>query len=157
RYTVRSLAIAFPMFGALCVSAPYLLVAWLGEKPPDSVEIVILLSAAFAVSMSTGVAMTLAMSDGRPGLVAQTAALVVVLNLGAPVAAAPLFGLWGVLVAAVVAEVLASAVFLYRFHRRYALRWSDFSAAVGQPLAVMLLAAIPFGLWYLLAGAIPDS
>jgi O-antigen/teichoic acid export membrane protein len=157
RYTVRSLAIALPMFGALCVSAPYLLVAWLGEKPPDSVEIVILLSAAFAVSMATGVAMTLAMSDGRPGLVARTATLLVVLNLGATIAAAPLFGLWGVLIATVAAEVVASAVFLLLFHRRYSLRWSDFSAAVAQPLAVTLLAAVPFGLWYLLAGSTPDS
>jgi O-antigen/teichoic acid export membrane protein len=157
RFTVRSLAIALPMFGALCVSIPYLLVAWLGQTPPNSVEIVILLSVSFAVSMSTGVAMTLVVSDGHPGLVAQTATLVVVLNLTATLVAAPLFGLWGVLIATVAAEVVASAVFLVRFHRRYALPARDFSRAVMGPLTLTLVAAIPFGLWYLLAGTVPDS
>jgi O-antigen/teichoic acid export membrane protein len=158
RYTVRSLAIALPMFGALCVSAPYLLVAWLGERPPDSVETVVLLSAAFAVSMSTGVAMTLTVSDGHPGLVAQTAAIVVVLNIAGTLVAAPLFGLWGVLVATVAAEMVAGAIFIFRFHRRYSLGAGDFSKAVLRPLTVTLVTAVPFGLWYLLfAGELPDS
>ena len=34
RYTQRTLAIALPLFGALCVSCPFLLVAWLGERRP---------------------------------------------------------------------------------------------------------------------------
>jgi O-antigen/teichoic acid export membrane protein len=157
RFTVRSMAIALPMFGALCVSIPYLLVAWLGEAPPNSVEIVILLSVAFAVSMSTGVAMTLVVSDGHPGLVAQTATLVVVLNITATLVAAPIFGLWGVLIATVAAELVASTVFLVRFHRRYGLRAADFSRAVVGPLTVTLTAAVPFGLWYLLAGSVPSS
>lgn len=157
RYTIRSLAIALPMFGALCVSVPYLLVAWLGETPPNSVEIVILLSVAFSVSMGTGVAMTLVVSDGHPGLVAQTATLVVVLNLAATIAAAPLFGLWGVLIATVAAEIVASAVFLIRFHRRYSLGGSAFWEAVAEPLTVTLVAAIPFALWYVLVGTVPDS
>ncbi|MGH3429954.1 MAG: oligosaccharide flippase family protein, partial [Mycobacteriales bacterium] len=58
RYTVRSLAIAFPLFGTICVSAPYLLTGWLGEIPAESVQIIALLSVSYAVSMTTGVAMT---------------------------------------------------------------------------------------------------
>ena len=71
RYTVRTLAIALPMFGALCVGAPYLIVAWLGEIPPDTVQIIVLLSLTYAVGMATGVAMTLAMGDRHPGMVAR--------------------------------------------------------------------------------------
>lgn len=152
RYTVRSLAIAFPLFGAICVSAPYLLAGWLGEIPPDSVTIIVLLSFSFAVSLTTGVAMTLVVADGHPGLVAQTAVLVVVLNLSATLLAAPIFGLWGVLVATVLAEILASAIFLVRFHRRYELGSRAFLESVGRPAAVALLAAVPFALWYLLGG-----
>lgn len=157
RYTVRSLAIALPMFGAVCVSAPYLLVAWLGQIPPDSVQIIVLLSLSFAVSMATGVAMTLTMSDGRPGLVAQTAILVVTLNVAATLAAAPLFGLWGVLIATVVAEVVASIVFLVRFNRRYALGFGVLAEGVAWPAAVTLLTALPFALWYLAGGPVPDE
>lgn len=152
RYTVRSLAIAFPLFGAVCVAAPYLLAAWLGEIPPDSVTIIVLLSVSFAVSLTTGVAMTLIVSDGHPGIVAQTAILVVALNVGATLAAAPIFGLWGVLVATVAAEIVASVVFLIRFHRRYGLGARPFLESVGRPAGVALLAGLPFGLWYLLGG-----
>jgi O-antigen/teichoic acid export membrane protein len=157
RYTVRSLAIALPMFGAVCVSAPYLLVAWLGEIPPDSVEIIVLLSVSFAVSMATGVAMTLAMSDGRPGLVAQTAIMVVVLNLAGTVVAAPIFGLWGVLIATVAAELIASVVFMVRFNRRYGLGARALAGGIAAPAAVAVLAALPAAVWYLTGAAIPDE
>jgi O-antigen/teichoic acid export membrane protein len=152
RYSVRSLSIAWPLLGALCVGAPYLLYAWLGESPPDTVSIIALLSLAFAVSLSTGVAMTLVVSDGHPGVVAQTAAIVVTLNLAATLVAAPVFGLWGVLIATVAADVVASAIFLVRFHRRYGLPARAFFEAVGPPAAVTLLSALPFTFWYLLVG-----
>jgi len=157
RYTPRSLAIALPMFGAVCVSVPYLLVAWLNEIPPESVQIIILLSFSFAVSLVTGVAMTLVVSDGDPGLVAQTAALVVVLNLAGTLIAAPIFGLWGVLIGTVLAEVIASSVFLVRFHRRYELRMAPFWDAVVRPVAVSLGLAVPFAAWYVAGGPIAST
>lgn len=158
RYTVRSLAIALPLFGAVCVSAPYLLQAWLNEIPDESVQIICLLSFSFAVNMTTGVAMTLVVSDGAPGLVAQTATMLVVLNVAATLAAAPIFGLWGVLIATVLAQVLASGVFLVRWHRRYSLGMRTYFEAVGKPSAVVFGAALPFALWYLFGnGAIPDG
>lgn len=157
RYTQRTLSIALPLFGALCVSCPFLLVAWLGERPPETDQIVVLLSVAFSCSLTTGVAMTLVMSDGHPGLVAQTAFLVVVLNVSSTLIVAPIFGLWGVLVATVVAEVTASSVFLYRFHRRYGFGWRDFRIAVGPPAILTLLVALPFAAVYLLGVQIPDS
>lgn len=152
RYTVRSLAIALPLFGAVCVSAPYLLQAWLNEIPHESVQIICLLSLSFAVNMTTGVAMTLVVSDGAPGLVAQTATLLVVLNVAATLAAAPVFGLWGVLVATVAAQIAASSIFLIRFHRRYSLGMRPYFEAVAKPAGVAFGAAVPFAFWYLLGG-----
>lgn len=157
RYTVRTLAIALPIFGSLSVGAPYLLVAWLGELPPDTVSIIVLLATTYAVAMTTGVAMTLTMSDGHPGVVAQTAVIVVVLNVSATLAAAPLFGIWGVLLATVGAQIVSSAIFLVRFLRRYALRAPDFLDAVGLPVAVTLVAALPFAAWYFVAPEIPSG
>lgn len=157
RYTQRSLAIALPLFGVLCVSCPFLLVAWLGQLPPDTEQIVVLLSFAFAASLTTGVAMTLVMADGDPGLVAQTAVLVVVLNVGSTLIVAPIFGLWGVLIATCAAEITASSVFLVRFHRRYGFGWRDFARAVGPPAALTLLAAVPFALVYAAGVEVPSE
>jgi O-antigen/teichoic acid export membrane protein len=152
RYTVRSLAIAFPLFGAVCVGAPYLLEAWLNEVPPDAVPVIALLSLAFAINLTTGVAMTLIVADGYPGVVAQTALLLVVLNIGATLIAAPVFGFWGVLLATVGAQIVVSAIFMVRFHRRYGLGYGSFLDAVAKPAAVTLGVAVPFVLWYLLDG-----
>ena len=157
RYTQRSLSIALPMLGGLCVSCPFLLVAWLGEMPPDTAQIVVLLSIAFSVSLTTGVAMTLVMSDGDPGMVAQTAILVVVLNVASTIAVAPIFGLWGVLIATVGAEITASSVFLVRFHRRYGFSWRDFRRAVGVPATVAVLAALPFAALYAIGVTVPTT
>jgi O-antigen/teichoic acid export membrane protein len=157
RYSVRSLSIALPMFGALCVSVPYVFTVWIGEVPPDTVTIVILLSVTFGINMTTGVPMTLVVSDGHPGVVAQTAVLLVVLNIGATIVAAPLFGLWGVLLATVGAQLVVSAIFLVRFGRRYSFSRDVFSRALSAPLAMTLLVAVPFVLWYLLAGTIPEE
>jgi O-antigen/teichoic acid export membrane protein len=157
RYSVRSLSIALPLFGALCVSVPYVFVLWLGEIPPDTVEIVILLSLTFAVNMTTGVPMTLVVSDGHPGVVAQTAVLLVILNISATIVAAPLFGLWGVLLATVAAQLVVSTIFMIRFGRRYSFPRSVFAEALTAPLALTLLAAVPFALWYVFVGTIPDE
>jgi O-antigen/teichoic acid export membrane protein len=157
RYSVRSLSIALPLFGALCVSVPYVFVLWLGEIPPDTVEIVILLSLTFAVNMTTGVPMTLVVSDGHPGVVAQTAVLLVILNISATIVAAPLFGLWGVLLATVAAQLAVSTIFLIRFGRRYSFQASVFSEALTAPIVLTLLAAVPFALWYLFVGTIPET
>jgi O-antigen/teichoic acid export membrane protein len=157
RYSVRSLSIALPMFGTLCVSIPYLFVVWLGEVPPDSAAIVVLLSVTFGVNMTTGVPMTLVVSDGHPGVVAQTAVVLVVLNVAATIALAPIFGLWGVLLGTVAAQVIVSTTFLIRFGRRYTLRAKAFADALAAPIAMTLLVAVPFALWYLLAGSVPDS
>ena len=73
-------------------------------------------------------------------------------SIAATLAAAPVFGLWGVLVATVAADVIASAVFLIRFHHRYGLPIRVFFEAVGPPGAVTLASAVPFLLWYLLIG-----
>jgi O-antigen/teichoic acid export membrane protein len=96
--------------------------------------------------------MTLIVADGYPGIVAQTATLVVVLNITATLIAAPIFGLWGVLLATIGAELVVSAIFLVRFHRRYQLSARPFLESVARPAAVALGAAIPFALWYLLGG-----
>jgi O-antigen/teichoic acid export membrane protein len=157
RYSVRSLSIALPMFGALCVGIPYLFVAWLGKVPPDSVAIVILLSVTFGVNLTTGVPMTLTVSDGHPGIVAQTAVLLVVLNVAATVALAPIFGLWGVLLGTVAAQLMVSVIFLVRFGRRYSLPGGAFAAALVAPISLTLLAAIPFAVWYLIGGELPSS
>ena len=129
----------------------------MGSSHPDTNAVIVLLATAFAVSLSTGVAMTLVVSDGHPGLVAQTAAMVVVLNIGATLLAAPLFGLWGVLVATVAAEVTVTIIFLVRFHRRYSIGRAVFVRAVSGPVAISAGVAVPFALWYAVGGAVPST
>jgi len=151
-YTQRSVALAFPIFGVACVSAPYLLVAWLGSSPGEAELIVVALSCAFAVNIVTGVGMTLTMSDGRPGLVAKTAVFTAVLNVVATVALAPLFGLWGILAGTMLAEVLGSLVQVAVFHRTYKVPARDLAVAALPPALLAVGLALPFVAWYAIAG-----
>src|SRR5262249_18012621 len=55
------------------------------------------------------------------------------------------------------AQLVVSTIFMVRFGRRYSFPASVFSEALSAPMAVTLLAAVPFALWYLVAGTIPDG
>lgn len=155
RYTLRSVSIAFPLFVASCIGAPFLFAAWLGEAPEEAASILVMLTVASFVNVSSGVAHTLTLADGRAGLVAATAGLSAAANLVLTVAFAPLFGLWGVLAGTVVAMTVAALVFLHRFHRLFDLSWRDYARAVGPPTAVALGLAVPFGAFDLLVGSAP--
>lgn len=157
RYTKPSVAVAFPLFGLACVSAPFLLVAWLGESPGASELVVVVLSAAYFVNITTGVASTVAISDGRPGEVAWTSAVTALLNVAGTVALAPFFGIWGVVGATFLAVTAGSALFLARFHRIYGLPLRDLLRSAGPPAGLAIALALPFAVWHAVIGASADA
>ncbi len=157
RYTQRSVAVAFPLFGLACVSAPYLLVAWLGEAPGASELILVVLSAAYFVNIVTGVASTVAISDGRPGEVAWTSAVAALLNVAGTLALAPFFGIWGVIGATFLAITTGSALFQVRFHRIYAVPLRDLLRSAGPPAALAIVLALPFAAWYATVGVSAEN
>ncbi len=154
RYTERSVAISFPLFALGCLTAPYLLHAWLGRVPADAPAILVAVALAYALNLTTGVASTTALADGQAGMVATNAVLAAVLNVALTVALAPVFGLWGVLAGTFAALTFASGLFIVRFHRRYGLPARLFGQAVGSPLALASALALPFVLVDLLVGGV---
>lgn len=157
RYTLRSVSIAFPMLCATCLSAPYLLMAWLGEVSEHSELIVLLLSAAYLGSVITLVPNTLVTADGRPGTWARATTGMAVLNILLTIALAPLLGTWGVLLGTFGALTIGNAAFVWVFHRLYDLPRSDLVAAAARPAALALALMVPFGSYYLFADPIPES
>ena len=157
-YTRKSLSVGLPLFGIACVTAPYLLPAWLDETPADSVPVLVLLAVAWFVNMLTAVPYVLLQSDGRPGLTASTTLLMAALNVAFTVALAPLFGLWGVLGGTIAAVTVGTIVLLVRFHRIYDSPLDDLLSSAGPPIALVVGLAAPFALWYLLPGTdAPDD
>jgi O-antigen/teichoic acid export membrane protein len=156
-YTLRSASISIPIFVGTCISAPYLLVVWLGEAPPDSVVILLLLCGAQIGSVLSVIAQTLANSDGRPEIPAKAAVFAAALNVALTLALAPLFGLWGVLLGTLVALTIGSLMLLRSFHRQYGFRASTFTRAVWPPARLTLLLAMPYVVWWVVAGTTPTS
>lgn len=144
RYTLRSSAIAFPLFMLASVAAPFLLVAWLGRAPGDSELLVPFLTAAYLVNITTGVGSTIAIGAGSPGMVSVNLVLVAALNVALTIALAPWFGLWGVVTATFVAIAAGSVLFTARFLRLFELPWRDFLAGVWPPGALAVGLALPF-------------
>lgn len=154
RYTLRSCAIAFPLFMLASVSAPFLLIAWLGEAPDDSVLLISVLTLAYLVNITTGIGSTITIGAGHPGMVSSNSALVAGANIVLTAALAPLFGLWGVVGATFFAVTVGSLRFTQRFLALFDLPWRDFLAsvlptgalAIGlslPPAAVALLVGVP--------------
>jgi O-antigen/teichoic acid export membrane protein len=143
RYTLRSCAIAFPLFMLASVSAPFLLVAWLGRAPGDSALIVPLLTLAYVANFTTGAGSTISISAGHPGMVSANSLLIAVLNVALTVALAPWLGLWGVVLGTFLALLLGSLRFTERFLKLFHLPWRDFFAGVVPPGALAVALALP--------------
>ncbi len=126
--------------------------------PANALLVVVVLTFANAVSLTTEVAKTITLSDGRAGEVAQVALAVVILNIVLTVLLAPLFGVSGVVGATALAIAIGSTVFLIRSHRFYGVAGRAYARGAGFPAALAGLAASPVLLfWLLFADAAPDA
>lgn len=154
RYTLRSSAIAFPLFVFASGAAPFLLVAWLGDAPGDSALLVPFLTLAFFVNITTGVGSTIAIGAGHPGMVSANSILIAALNVLLTVVLVEPFGLWGVVTGTFLAVTLGSLRFTQRFLSLFELPLRDFLRGVlptgllaiglGVPLAALsILVDVP--------------
>lgn len=143
RYTLRSCAIAFPLFTVVSVTSPFLLIAWLDRAPGDAELLVPFLTLAYFVNITTAVGTTIAIGAGHPGVASANSALIAVLNVAFTLALAPLFGLWGVVAGTFVSVTLGSLIFNARFLRLFSLPSSDLLGAVLRPGVLALGLGIP--------------
>lgn len=143
RYTLRACAISFPLFTLTAVTAPFLLIAWLGEAPGDSELLVPFLTLAYFVNMTTGVGTTIAIGAGHPGLASANAVVIAILNVILTVALAPLLGLWGVVGGTFLAVTAGSLAFNFRFLRLFGLPLRDLTAGTVPTGALALGLGIP--------------
>jgi O-antigen/teichoic acid export membrane protein len=142
-YTLRTCAVAFPLYTAAAVTAPFLLIAWLNEAPGDSELLVPFLTLAYFINITTAVGTTVAIGAGHPGVASANSVLIAILNLALTVALAGPFGLWGVVAGTFLAVTIGSMIFNLRFLKLFGLPARDFIAAVLPTVALSLGLAIP--------------
>ncbi len=143
RYTLRTCAIAFPLFTVTSVTAPFLLIAWLKTAPGDAELLVPFLTLAYFVNITTAVGSTIAIGAGHPGMASANSVLIAVLNVILTLALAPLFGLWGVVGGTFLAVTFGSLLFNARFLRLFDLQLGDLLAGVMPPAVLALGLGIP--------------
>jgi O-antigen/teichoic acid export membrane protein len=153
-YALRSLSLALPLLIVTSALAPALLYAWLGEVPDDIVLLFIPLTLASAANISTGIATTIWLGEGKAGILAKFATGSAIANIALTLALTPLFGLWGVVTATVLTLVGTAVVILTAFHRTYPVPVADTLRAIGVPVGLSLVAALPVVAW-LLTGIAP--
>lgn len=153
RYLLRSCAIAFPLFTLVAVTSPFLLIAWLKTAPGDAELLVPFLILAYFVNATTGVATTIAIGAGHPGVASVNSALIAAMNVVLTVALAPLLGLWGVVLGTFIAVTAGSLIFNARFLRLFELPLRDLLAGVLPPAALALGLGIPPAVLALAVGA----
>lgn len=156
RYTLRSCSIAFPLFMVASVTAPFLLIAWLGSAPGDSELLIPFLTVAYFVNITTGVGTTIAIGAGHPGLASANSVLIAVLNIILTIALVPFLGLWGVVLGTFLAVIAGSIAFNIRFLRMFGIPGRDLLAAVVPTGAVAIGLAVPPAGLALIVG-VPDA
>jgi O-antigen/teichoic acid export membrane protein len=156
RYLLRSCALAFPLFAVVAVSAPFLLIAWLGEAPGDSELLVPFLTLAYVVNITTGAGSTIAIGAGEPGMVSINSVLVAGLNVVLTLALAGPFGLWGIVAGTFLAVTFGGVLFNARFLRRFGLPVRDFLAGTLPSGVLAFGLALPPAAFALLVGT-PDD
>lgn len=152
RYTTLTCSTSFPLFMLASVTAPFLLVAWLGSVPSETGLVVLVLSTAYLVNLTTGVGTTLSIGAGHPGLAATNSVQIAIANVILTVALAPFFGLWGVLAGTAIALVFGSMSFNFRFLRMFELPRRDFWDGVLPAARYAIGLAVPPGLLAVLVG-----
>jgi len=157
RYTLLTVSLAFPVFTLSCIGAPFLLLAWLGETPENADAILVVLTVASFVNITSGVGSSIVLAAGQAGLVAWTGTFSAVSNIILTVALAPLFGLWGVLAGTVIAMSSAALLLMYRFHRSFEIPGRDYARAVMPPTVLSLGLAVPFVLFDLFVAPEPST
>ena len=157
RYTRVTVALAFPLFALSCIGAPFLLLAWLGKTPEGAEAILVVLTVASFVNLSSGVGSSIVLAAGQAAIVAWTGVFSVVTNIVLTVALAPFFGLWGVLAGTVIAMSSAALLLMYRFHRSFEIPGRDYARAVLPPTGLSLGLAVPFVLFDLFLAPEPST
>jgi O-antigen/teichoic acid export membrane protein len=155
-YTLRTCALAFPLFMATSVSASFLLITWLGSAPGDAELLVPFLTVAYLVNTTAAAATQIAIGAGYPGIASANAVLIAVLNVVFTVALAPLLGLWGVVTGTFLAVILGSVLFNVRFLSLFRLPARDLLAGVLPTGALAIGLALPPALLAVLVGT-PDG
>jgi O-antigen/teichoic acid export membrane protein len=164
-YLIRTCALAFPLFTITSVTAPFLLIAWLGTAPGDAELLVPFLTLAYFVNITTAVGTTITIGAGNPGFASTNSVLIAVMNVVLTVALAPIFGLWGVVGGTFLAVSFGSMVFNVRFLKLFGLPMGDFfngvlpaarlALGLGLPPAVLAVAVgvpgdrLSASLWFL--------
>jgi O-antigen/teichoic acid export membrane protein len=143
RLTQVTATMAFPPVLLGMATAPLLLSAWLHHAPPDSVAVLVALSAAYLLAVSTGVGSGMTVATGQPGVIAKVAVSAAIANVILTASLAPLFGIWGVLSGTVVALSSGSAVQMVFVHRRFSWPVRAYFRAIAPPLGVYTLLAGP--------------
>jgi O-antigen/teichoic acid export membrane protein len=141
--------------GFVVATSPLIMEAWLGRNYPHVPTITTLLVLAYGVNNLTGVGTTVVAAVGKPRYESEYAVLGMLLNIGATLALAPFFGLYGVVVGTVTGVVLSSAYFLVRFHRLMDLSmWEYLGTWLWRVASATALAAAPV---FLVRMALPAS
>jgi O-antigen/teichoic acid export membrane protein len=151
-YALRAMSVALPLLIVASVTAPALLVAWLGEVPTDATAIFIALTLANVTNIGTGVASSIWMGEGNAGILALFATGSALANIALTVALTPAFGMWGVIGATIATITGTSVVALWQFHRTHPVPIHATVRALGAPVLLSLAAASPILLWLLVRG-----
>lgn len=128
-----------------------LLNCWLTVVPPYTCLIAIMLCVLFLVNVSTSTATVTAYAIGRPGPVAVSAVVTLVISVGTMIPLVIKWGVWGCLISTTIAVLMGSFVGPYLVGRIIGVRVILYIRSVCGPICVGLVSIIPGPVVWLLS------
>ena len=139
--------VAMPLMVFISITAPTIMLAWMGSKYEISVLIIRILIIAHFINLMTGVATGIATGIGRPGMITKAALINMALNLFLSIGLMLMFGFWGVVIGTSVSLVLGSCIFMHDFHKYVRIPiYSFIKSAMLKPIIACLLSGITISL-----------
>jgi O-antigen/teichoic acid export membrane protein len=105
--------------------------------------VLVALSGAYLLAVSTGVSYAVAAAAGHPGVVAKASVGASIANIVLTASLAPVFGIWGILAGTVVALSGGAIAQVALVHRRFDLPAASYVGAIAPALRTYMLLAVP--------------
>lgn len=139
-------AFAMPIFSFIFITAPLIMLTWMGEGYEKSTLVIRIFMPCYFINFLTGVASAIALGIGKPELQMRTSFVQLALNIVLSVVLILKIGFVGALIATFISLSLGSMWFIAMFHKhmKYPL-YQFLKAVLSKPLIACLSPAIIIG------------
>ncbi len=150
--------VAFPLFSFLIISAPYIMMVWMGKGYEKSAWVIQILAVSWLFNVLIGVGCSLVQAIGKPEIQMRSSLANTILNLILSIILIMKFGFFGVVIGTSLSVFLSTGYFFIGLHRELKLPKTYFlKRVILDTLVICICIGLPvWGLSFVIQGIFTD-